>query len=84
MENAFGKGENAVNQHFLLFPQCFFKGLLRKPRVIGKGLKTKFVISLTLRLYYAVPTLSKKAFENTVGNDEIIVNQHFLLFSFAL
>ena len=22
-ENIVGKGENAVNQHFLLFPQCF-------------------------------------------------------------
>ena len=24
-ENTMGKGENAVNQHFLLFPQCFPK-----------------------------------------------------------
>ena len=23
LENAAGKGENADNQHFLLFPQCF-------------------------------------------------------------
>ena len=23
-ENIVGKGENAVNQHFLLFPQCFY------------------------------------------------------------
>ena len=23
VENTMGKGENAVNQHFLLFPQCF-------------------------------------------------------------
>ena len=22
-ENIVGKGENAINQHFLLFPQCF-------------------------------------------------------------
>ena len=24
VENIVGKGENASNQHFLLFPQCFF------------------------------------------------------------
>ena len=24
-ENTVGKGENADNQHFLLFPQCFHK-----------------------------------------------------------
>ena len=32
-ENIVGKGENAVNQHFLFFPQCFPKtcdiGLLK-------------------------------------------------------
>ena len=26
-ENIVGKGENAGHQHFLLFPQCFLKGL---------------------------------------------------------
>ena len=33
LENIVGKGENAGNQHFLLFPQCFqnppFLGLLK-------------------------------------------------------
>ena len=29
-ENIVGKGENAGNQHFLLFPQCFKKSLLSK------------------------------------------------------
>ena len=28
VENTEGKGENAGYQHFLLFPQCFFKGFL--------------------------------------------------------
>ena len=28
VENIVGKGENAGNQHFLLFPQCFEKGLV--------------------------------------------------------
>ena len=27
VENIVGKGENAGNQHFLLFPQCFQKTL---------------------------------------------------------
>ena len=27
LENTVGKGENAGNQHFLLFPQCFQKAL---------------------------------------------------------
>ena len=27
-ENIVGKGENAGNQHFFLYPQCFQKGLL--------------------------------------------------------
>ena len=37
IENIVGKGENAGNQHFLLFPQCFqkpsFPGLL-KPGIV--------------------------------------------------
>ena len=28
VENIMGKGENAGNQHFLLFPQCFQKAFL--------------------------------------------------------
>ena len=27
VENTAGKGENAGNQHFLLFPQCFQKSI---------------------------------------------------------
>ena len=30
LENIVGKEENADNQHFLLFPQCFQKGFLFK------------------------------------------------------
>ena len=29
-ENTVGKGENAGNQHFLLFPQCFLPNHLHK------------------------------------------------------
>ena len=30
VENIVGKGQNAGSQHFLLFPQCFSKGLFFK------------------------------------------------------
>ena len=32
LENFVGKGENAGNQHFLLFPQCFFNSLIGKKK----------------------------------------------------
>ena len=35
-ENIVGKGENAGNQHFLLFPQCFQK--FSFPRVLKVGI----------------------------------------------
>ena len=35
VENILGKGENAGNQHFLLFPQCFQS---QKCGLCGKGL----------------------------------------------
>ena len=35
VENIVGKGENAVYQHFLLFPQCFLK--LSIPGVLKVG-----------------------------------------------
>ena len=34
LENTVGKGENAGNQHFLLFPQCF---LPYQENTVGKG-----------------------------------------------
>ena len=42
VENTEDKGENADNQHFLLFPQCFHKLTPRgrfKLGMCGKGLK---------------------------------------------
>ena len=43
VENAVGKGENAGNQHFLFFPQCFpkssFSGSL-KVGLCGKELRS--------------------------------------------
>ena len=35
VENIVGKGENAGNQHFLLFPQCFQKPSLSGPLKVG-------------------------------------------------
>ena len=41
VENIVGKGENAGNQHFLLFPQCFQKALFSRSLTFrtewGKG-----------------------------------------------
>ena len=35
MENILGKGENAGNQHFLLFPKCFQKPPFARSLNIG-------------------------------------------------
>ena len=35
VENIVGKGENAGNQHFLLFPQCFQKASIEGPLKVG-------------------------------------------------
>ena len=41
VENSVGKGENAVNRHFLLFPSCFkvfFVRVVKNPDCVVKGL----------------------------------------------
>ena len=60
-----GKGENAGDQHFLLFPQCFQKALFRavfESGLCGKG----------LTLYHTTTTFndSEKIFENIEGKEE--------------
>ena len=54
VENIVGKGENAGNQHFLLFPQCFQKasafGLLKG--VCGKESNILFVRTWLMYLYF--------------------------------
>ena len=35
VENIVGKGENAGNQHFLLFPQCFQKASILVSLTVG-------------------------------------------------
>ena len=34
-ENNVGKGENADNQHFLTFPQCFPRFLFQRCEILG-------------------------------------------------
>ena len=43
IENIVGKGENAVHQHFLLFPQCFQKSSSSGSFSSGSCLKTNFI-----------------------------------------
>ena len=58
-ENIVGKGENAGNQHFILFPHCFqklsFSGLL-KARAVWKRVKRKKM--LWKRRKYWLPAFS--------------------------
>ena len=47
VENIVGKAENAGNQHFLLFPQCFyyffsFSGDVKSCHCVAKGSLTNF------------------------------------------
>ena len=35
VENFVGKGENAGYQHFLLFPQCFYKASFSRSLKVG-------------------------------------------------
>ena len=84
-----GKGEISRNEQFLLFPQCFqlnqitvspflyifdiislFAFESEEPKIVisGKG----------LTLHHTIPTLEKKALENTVGKGEYAGNQCFL------
>ena len=72
------KGENAGNQHFHLFPQCFQKapfGGSSKVRIVWPRVKCTC-------LTRASPHNSeKKPFKNIVGKGENACCQYFLLFS---
>ena len=46
-ENIVGKGENAGNQHFLLFPQCFLKVSIFKV-IKSRSLRERVNVFLTL------------------------------------
>ena len=41
-ENIVGKGENASNQHFLLFPQCFHTVFYSSKTIVGKRENTGY------------------------------------------
>ena len=72
-----GKGENAVNQHFLPFPQCFLpyhkQSLPFKPHLTLSQTSPCFYLS-------AVQVLEK----NTVGKGDITCNEQFHLFPTVL
>ena len=70
-ENILGKGENAGNQHFFLFPQCFLPICNTKKKYLVKPFTTLSRLSMTLK---------EEAFENIFGKGENVGNQHFLLF----
>ena len=86
LENIVGKGENAGNQHFLLFPRCFFPYHTQKssfnPLQNDKFLnwsKLKALadnkINVTEKFEFVLGRV-----ENIVGKGENAGNQHFLLF----
>ena len=76
-ENMMGKGENAGNQHFFLFPQCF----LPFPKEFFSHVRIEpfftFLFTTQSRL---LTTPRKKPFENMMGKGENAGNQHFFLF----
>ena len=71
-ENIVRKGENAGNQHFLLYPHVFYP------------IKDKNYHFSNLTLSQTSPGFYVSAvhisFENTVGKGEIACNEQFLLF----
>ena len=93
-ENIEGKGENAGNQHFLLFPLCFLshqkQTALFEPyfscrlQMLPVWTSLKFCCLVKSYLFTTqfrlLMTLKKKPFETIVGKGENAGNQHFLLF----
>ena len=84
-----GKGENAGNQHFLLFPQFFLtyhrQIIIDTTFILSYANALNLVESQILSLgkvlthYNTIPHLD--TMENTVGKEEIAFNKRFLLFS---
>ena len=93
-ENIVRKGENAGNQHFLLFPQCFLpyhRQIVSFLPHLNSHLQMHSIwTSVTFsHLVKTLPfttqsglltTLYKRPFEKIVGKGENADNQHFLLF----
>ena len=83
LENIEGKGQNAGNQHFLLFP---LNALSEKNCTIVATLLSAVAFNLDkgriLKLSSANSvSLWKNPFENIVRRRENAANQHFLLFA---
>ena len=94
LENIVGKGENAGNQHFLLFLLCFqntsFPGSLKLRTLwkrinplpndkISEGTKLKAFADNKLNVTKMMISLYDRV-ENTVGKGENAGYQHFLLY----
>ena len=76
VENTVGKGEIARYEQFLLFPKCFQKACFAG---VSKGVMVwEWVNSVPHNPDFT--TLTKRIFENRVGNVENAGNQHYLLF----
>ena len=79
LENTVGKGENAGNQHFLLFPHCFPLYYPITRRQISDSSKMKDFAYDNLKFEENGRKLFKPV-ENTVGKGEIAPYEQFLLF----
>ena len=91
LENTVGKGENAGNQHFILFP--VFSTLSKRKIVIlamfnllfanAFNLVTSKILSFGTGLTHShtMTSLGNKPFEKIVGKGEITRNEQFLLFT---
>ena len=92
-EHIVGKGENADNQHFLLFQQCFLPYQRKNALLAALRLSSASTFNLDrsktllsgkeLTFYHTIPTFNdpeKEAFRKHLGKGENVGNQHFLLF----
>ena len=93
-ENIMGKGENADNQHFLLFLQCFQpssrlsstfdKYLFCCVQMLSILIGLKFCLCVKIDIYHTVASSNStqgKGLENTMGKGENDGHQHFCHFT---
>ena len=80
-ENVVGKGENAGNQHFLLFPQCFLYCVWQKSFLQLHFCRPWFCCLVKSRpipiRWHLLTGLWKKPFEDIVGKGEIACTSNF-------
>ena len=80
-----GKGKNAGNQYFLLFPRCFLLfpaqiSIFESELFWSSANALNLDKSKILSFGKCLKILSKKTSENIVGKEGNAGNQHFLLF----